>query len=263
MIFIIIIYLIILFYLFYLNKIIKFNKNNIYYLQINENESLEFIFLSSQKKDKKIILYCNGYLESINFNFGLNKIKLLNDSFFNKNIISYNYNRVIKNNKTIVNNNNILKDSIYFIKFILSKNGLNIKAENLILFGKSLGTCVILHINKYLYSKNLNPNKIILESPLYALSLNNTLNIFYQKITNLYFIKDLLYNLQFINSEIFILYGKNDFIINYKQIKNIINLLIKLNKKKYLNYVILNNYGHNNLLKNNSLKNKLLLFINK
>lgn len=242
------IFIIFFYYLHLTNNInidiIKYKNNNIKFININNKFNIKYIHLNPHTK--KTILYCQGYLENINLNFGLNKIKYLITHFKNYGIISFNY------------DNDIVNSSIAFFKYVISPNGLNINPNNIILYGKSMGSIITLKINKYLYKNNSLPCKIILESPLFKVS---PFIDYFLKKNNINFLQELLIDIQYINVYTLILFGDKDFIIRDEQKNKIINTFNKYNKNNFLKFIILKNFGHNNLLFNKCIKYNLNLFI--
>lgn len=264
---IIIVLLFLYFYIIYQNGIrINTNIFNKFHgkkykfkIPINNKEYIIFWYYLNDPKNKTII-YFPGYNESYNLFFTPNRINIFTKHPYNLNFIICDY-RGIGLSKGKYTEKNMLDDGIYLITYILSKENriLDINIKDIILYGYSISTITILHINKYLYKKNYIPYKIILEAPLYKFSYNYYVNNIIQKTLNYNFQSNIIDNLNYINCSILILHGLKDSIISHKQSQDLVNI-IKTNKNinKYLFYIILENHGHNNILQN--YKSHILIY---
>jgi len=271
----IIILIILYFYFIYQNGILlntnKFNtfehgKKYKFKIPINKDEYLIFWYYKNNNNNinNKTIIYFSGYFESYNLYFTPNRIKLFTNEPFNLNFIICDY-RGMGLSKGKYNESNMLQDGIYLINYLINNKEnkiLNINISDIILYGYSISTITILHINKYLFLYNLKPYKIILEAPLYIFSSNKLINKLIKKYIKYEFKSNIINNIHFINSPILILHGYNDSIISYKQSIFIIKNIQNNNKiNQYLYYVLIKNSGHHNILKNNKIHKIMYNFL--
>ena len=253
------IYILVGFILFLMQRKLTFNKsgkpsdpdhyglNNVDEVFLEVSDSLKLLaWFSRPVNNKPVIVYFHG--NSFDIGERAYRIKNYIKEGFGVLLPAY---RGFSGNKGNPTEKNIYNDSKLFINWLIDKN--NIKENDIILYGESLGTAVAVELGRYKSYK-----AVILEAPFTSVVeiAKKTYPIYpvkyliWDKFENLFKINDLV-------SPILFIHGKKDEIVPFEMGKK---LYEKYNKKK--EYIFIDEAMHNNLYEY-GIADKVIEFINK
>ena len=190
-----------------------------------------------------MILICHGNAEDI----GQANPRTLSDEF-NSNICLFDYAGYGLHSNKISSEYSCQEDVIAVYAHLITNK--NLLPENIIIYGRSLGSGVATFLSDYLCKRSI-ANKLILVSPLYSAA-----NV----ITNLYVPGDIFKNYQLapnINSQILILHGNKDNVVPY-----ICGVNLSLLFPNLYRFITLDDCDHNNIATSeyyNEIKNFIML----
>jgi fermentation-respiration switch protein FrsA (DUF1100 family) len=214
-----------------------YNKKELKKLSIktDDNETISGIYIKNQDKQKTII-YAHGNAGNIK-----NSIKYLNLSKYGS-IVIFDYRGFGISTGTPTPDGTV-KDIYAIWKYLITNE--NVAPENIVLYGESIGTGVVIEFGKILTNINKQYcNKIIIQSPFYSVKrkahedMGNILGFlafdYYPTNKNIKYINK--------NTEIIIIHSKNDEIVNIQHCYD----LIEENKDKNINFIEIDG-THNDL----------------
>ena len=209
--------------------------NNISYLEFVTRKDVIYSYHNEYKipiryyvKNKNLptMLICHGNAEDI----GQTNPRTLSDQFVS-NICLFDYAGYGLHSNRITSEYSCNEDALAVYTYLIQK----LLAENIVIYGRSLGSGVATHLSYYLCQRSI-VNRLILVSPLYSAA-----NV----ITNLYVPGDIFKNYQlapYIHSQVLILHGNKDNVVPYICGSNLSELFPNLYK-----FITLDECDHNDI----------------